>query len=289
MTGANPKKPFDFGVHACINGNWLFCAAKQGGLVMNAVLAAGGILYIFGQADLPGKIIVVVLCLGSAFTWSVMLTKWQQLRRARTTGESFLAQFRRERDPLHLFINNYEIVDCPLYDIYHFGASEVSAQFGNSGTPRKVAGGYKAFGDSGGSTLTAVDTDVNVAERTVVNLDTLRGALGRAIDAEVMKLESQVSVLSTAVTGGPFLGLLGSSWGVMSVFAAIGEYGTVRLGAVAPGISAALLATVVGLLVAVPSLFAYNWLAQRIRHSTMQMESFADEFVNAVEHNYVTN
>jgi len=80
---------------------------------MNAVLAAGGILYIFGQADLPGKVIVVVLCLGSAFTWSVMLTKWQQLRRARGTGESFLAQFRRERDPLHLFINNYESTGLP--------------------------------------------------------------------------------------------------------------------------------------------------------------------------------
>jgi biopolymer transport protein TolQ len=255
---------------------------------MNAVLAAGGILYIFGQADWPGKIIVLLLCLGSAFTWSVMLTKSQQLRQARKTGESFLSQFRRERDPLHLFINNYEIAECPFFNIYRMGAEEVSSQFGNGHQPRKVAGGYKAFG-GGAATLTAVDSEVAIADRTVVNLDTLRGTLGRAIDAEVMKLESQVSVLSTAVTGGPFLGLLGSAWGVMSVFAAMGEYGTVRLGAVAPGISAALLATVVGLLVAVPSLFAYNWLAQKIRHSTMEMESFAEEFVNAVEHNYVTN
>jgi biopolymer transport protein ExbB/TolQ len=251
---------------------------------MNAVLAAGGILSI-----LPGKVIVLLLCLGSAFTWSVMLTKSQQLNRARRTGESFLAQFRRERDPLHLFINNYEVADCPLYNIYRLGAEEVSAQFGNGSSLRKVAGGYKAFGSSGPGALAAVDSGVSVTERTVVNLDTLRGAVGRAIDTEVMKLESQVSVLSTAVTGGPFLGLLGSAWGVMSVFAAMGEYGTVRLGAVAPGISAALLATVVGLLVAVPSLFAYNWLAQRIRHSTMEMESFAEEFVNAIEHNYMTN
>jgi biopolymer transport protein TolQ len=256
---------------------------------MNAVLAAGGILYIFGQADLPGKVIVVILCLGSAFTWTVMLTKWQQLRRARRTGASFLAQFRHEPDPLHLFINNYEMTDCPLYNIYRLGAEEVSAQFGNGHSPRKVSGGYKVFGGGGTTTLAAVDSEVGVAERTIVNLDTLRGALGRAIDTEVMNLESQVSILSTAVTGGPFLGLLGSSWGVMSVFAAIGEYGTVRLGAVAPGISAALLATVVGLLVAVPSLFAYNWLAQRIRHSTMEMESFAEEFASAIEHNYVTN
>jgi len=256
---------------------------------MNAVLAAGGILWIYGQADLPGKVIVVLLMLGSALTWSVMLTKSQQLRRARKTGESFLAQFRREGDPLHLFINNYEIAECPLYNIYRMGAEEVSSQFGNGNQPRKVVGGYKAFGGSGATTLAAVDSDVAVVDRTVVNLETLRGALGRAIDAEVMKLESRVSILSTAVTGGPFLGLLGSAWGVMSVFASMAEFGTVRLGAVAPGISAALLATVVGLLVAVPSLFAYNWLAQRIRHSTMEMESFAEEFVNAVEHNYVTN
>jgi len=254
---------------------------------MNAVLATG-LLYAFQQADVQGKVIVVILLLGSALTWSVMLTKWQQLRRGRASGQQFLGHFRRERDPLHLFINNYESADCPLYNIYRMGAEEVSGQFGNGNNPRKVAGGYKTF-HSGNATLATVESDVDVASRTVVNLDTLRGALGRAIDAEVMKLESHVSILSTAVTGGPFLGLLGSAWGVMSVFAQMGIYGTVRLGAVAPGISAALLATVVGLLVAVPSLFAYNWLSARIRHATMEMESFADEFVNAIEHNYVTN
>ena len=259
---------------------------------MNVVLAVGGLLYSFQQADTQGKVIVLILCFGSALTWSVMLTKWQQLRRARNSGKAFLAQFRRERDPLHLFINNFEMVDCPLYNIYRMGAEEVSTQFGNANGPRKLNGGYKAFGGGGAGdpdTSVGVDTDVAVAERTMVNLNTLRGTLGRAIDAEIMKLESHVGILSTAVQGGPFLGLLGSAWGVMSVFSQMGIYGTVRLGAVAPGISAALLATVVGLLVAVPSLFAYNWLAARIRHQTIELENFADEFVSAVEHNYVTN
>ena len=259
---------------------------------MNVVLGVGGLLYSFQQADLQGKVIVLILCFGSAFTWSVMLTKWQQLRKARSSGIAFLAQFRRDRDPLHLFINNFEMTDSPLYNIYRMGAEEVSSRFGNGNGPRAVNGGYKTFGGSGGggtAVLTAVDADVGISDRSVVNLDTLRGALGRAIDGEVMKLESQVAVLSTAVQGGPFLGLLGSAWGVMSVFSQMGIYGTVRLGAVAPGISAALLATVVGLLVAVPSLFAYNWLAGRIRHQTMEMENFADEFVSAIEHNYVTN
>src|ERR1043166_9894912 len=105
---------------------------------MNAVLAAGGLLYAFGQADTQGKVIVVILCLGSAFTWTVMLTKWQQLRRARISGKQFLGQFRRDRDPLHLFINNFEMTDCPLYNIYRMGAEEVSSQFGNGSGARRV-------------------------------------------------------------------------------------------------------------------------------------------------------
>ena len=256
---------------------------------MNVVLATG-LLSAFGQAEIQGKVIVILLMAGSALTWSVMLTKWQQLRRARRSGKQFLAQFRRERDPLHLFINNFEMADSPFYNIYRLGAEEISTQFGNSRKPRPVGGGIKAFGGAGSSgTLAVVETDVAAGDRTVVNMDTLRGALGRAIDQEVMKLESQISILSTAVTGGPFLGLLGSAWGVMTVFGAMGESGSVRLSTVAPGISAALLATVVGLLVAVPSLFAYNWLAHRVRHQTMELENFADEFLAAIDHNYVTN
>ncbi len=252
---------------------------------MNVVMAAS-LLSTFGQADTQGNVIVCILCLGSALTWTIMLTKWQELRRCQKTAGAFLAQFRRDRDPLHLFINNFQMPDSPLYNIYRMGAEEVSTRFGSGGA-KKVAGGFKSFGN--GPALLEVETDVAVAERGCVNLDTLRGALGRAIDAEILKLENNVSWLSTAVQGGPFLGLLGSAWGVMGVFASIGEQGTVRLGAVAPGISAALLATVVGLIVAVPSLFAYNWIAARIRHQTMEMENFADEFVSAVEHNYVTN
>ena len=257
---------------------------------MNVVLAANtGLLYAFEQADMQGKVIVLILCFGSALTWTVMLTKFQQLRRARRTGNEFLTRFRQQRDPLHLFINNIEMANCPLYNIYRMGAEEVSSQFGNDGKQTRGSGNYKSFGNAGGPMLALAETDVSAAERTVVNLSPLRGSLGRAIDKEVMRLESQVSILSTAVQGGPFLGLLGSAWGVMSVFGSMGIEGSVRLGKVAPGISAALLATVVGLLVAVPSLFAYNYLAARIRHQSMEMENFADEFITAVEHNFVTN
>lgn len=252
---------------------------------MNAVVAAG-LLYVFQQADWVGKVIVIMLLVGSALTWSVMLTKWQQLRQARRSSEEFLNRFRRERDPLHLFINNHEFPNCPFYNIYRLGAEEISGQFGSA---RRVEGGYKALGSGGAATLTVVEPEVDTATRPVINLDTLRSVLGRAIDEEVLALEQHVSILSTAVTAGPFLGLLGSAWGVMHVFASMAEQGSVRLGAVAPGISAALLATVVGLVVAVPSLFAYNWLAAQIKQETVRMEGFAEELVAAVERNYVTN
>ena len=253
---------------------------------MNAVLATG-LLYAFQQSDVQGQVIVGILCLGSALTWTVVLTKWQQLRRVRNSGQAFLAQFRHDPDPLHLFINNFEMADCPLYNIYRMGAEEVSSRFGNGG--RRVAGRLHPLGGHDGGLALAVETAVAEVEPSQVNLDMLRNVLGRAIDAEVIKLESQLPILSTAVQGGPFLGLLGSAWGVMSVFGSMGQQGTVRLGAVAPGICAALLATVVGLFVAIPSLFAFNWLASRVRHQTIELENFADEFIASVEHNYRAN
>jgi biopolymer transport protein ExbB/TolQ len=258
------------------------------GWKMNVVLASNvGLLYAFRQADLQGQVIVGILCFGSALTWTVALTKWQQLQHARKSGEAFIAQFRHDPDPLHLFINSFEMTDCPLYNIYRMGAEEVSSRFGNGG--RRATGRLQPLGGSDGGLALAVETAVADNEQPHVNLDTLRNVLGRAIDAEVIKFESQLPILSTAVQGGPFLGLLGSAWGVMSVFASMGQQGTVRLGAVAPGICAALLATVVGLFVAIPSLFAFNWLASRVRHQTMELENFADEFIASVEHNYGAN
>ena len=95
---------------------------------MNAVLAAGGILYIFGQADLPGKVIVVVLCLGSAFTWSVMLTKLRVIQFARKQNARFLHVFRQDRQPLRLFEKNARFPGSPIFNVYRAGAQEIAFQ-----------------------------------------------------------------------------------------------------------------------------------------------------------------
>jgi biopolymer transport protein ExbB len=100
------------------------------------------------------------------------------------------------------------------------------------------------------------------------------------------KLQSQMVLLTIAIAGGPFLGLLGTVVGVMITFAAIAASGDVNVNSIAPGIAAALAATVAGLAVAIPSLFGYNWLNTRIKSITADMRVFVDEFVTRVAEHY---
>jgi biopolymer transport protein ExbB/TolQ len=94
-------------------------------------------------------------------------------------------------------------------------------------------------------------------------------------------------ILSTAVSGAPFLGLLGTVWGVMDAFGGIARAGTPNLAAMAPGVSGALITTVIGLLVAIPAMFGYNFLVVSLRTVTVQAENFAAELASEIEHRYV--
>ena len=110
-----------------------------------------------------------------------------------------------------------------------------------------------------------------------------------AAAAQAMSLEKGMIVLSTAVAGGPFIGLLGTVWGVMSTFAGIAEKQSASLTAMAPGVAAALVATVTGLLVAIPAMFGYNFMVTTIRHITQELDGFATRYANQIEHAYVDN
>jgi biopolymer transport protein ExbB/TolQ len=96
-------------------------------------------------------------------------------------------------------------------------------------------------------------------------------------------------VLSTAVAGGPFIGLLGTVWGVMSTFAGIAESRAATLTAMAPGVAAALVATVTGLLVAIPAMFAYNFMVTTIRAITQELDGYATRYATQIVHGYVDN
>jgi biopolymer transport protein ExbB len=100
---------------------------------------------------------------------------------------------------------------------------------------------------------------------------------------ETRKLNSSLVQMTIAIAGAPFLGLLGTVWGIMNTFAAMAEAGEANLAAIAPGIASALACTISGLIVALPALFAYNFLTSKIKVITAEMGMFIDEFTNKVE------
>jgi biopolymer transport protein ExbB len=121
---------------------------------------------------------------------------------------------------------------------------------------------------------------------TAEGLAAIRATLDATFVREIQKLRSQMIVLTIAISGGPFLGLLGTVMGVMTTFAAIALSGEVNVNSIAPGVAGALVATVAGLVVAIPALFVYNILITRVNNLTSDMQVFIDEFVTKVSEHY---
>ncbi|WP_207779284.1 DUF2341 domain-containing protein [Zavarzinia aquatilis] len=147
-----------------------------------------------------------------------------------------------------------------LYRVFHAGLHEIQRRF--AGTPE----GQRWL--------------------RVESITAIRASLDAVVVRETQKLNRQIVILTIAISGGPFLGLLGTVVGVMITFAAIAASGDVNVNAIAPGIAAALLATVAGLGVAIPALFAYNYLNSRIKDATADIHVFVDEFISRVAEFY---
>jgi biopolymer transport protein ExbB len=143
---------------------------------------------------------------------------------------------------------------------------------------------------SGAHELRQRFTEYAKAGREMVLTDASINAIRASIDAtlvrEMQRLNSKMVLLTIAIAGGPFLGLLGTVVGVMITFAAIAAAGDVNVNAIAPGIAAALVATVAGLAVAIPALFAYNYLNSRIADLSADMQVFVDEFITRIAENH---
>jgi len=140
-----------------------------------------------------------------------------------------------------------------------------------------------------------VDGRVVVRDRALTTVDeatiyeAVKVVMEETAAAEAMSLEKGMIVLSTAVAGGPFIGLLGTVWGVMETFAGIANAGSASLTAMAPGVAGALICTVIGLLVAIPAMFGYNFMVTTIRNVTQELDGFATRYANQIEHTYVDN
>ena len=137
--------------------------------------------------------------------------------------------------------------------------------------------GYREVNDRlrGGRTL----PDGTIAPQS---LAAIRSAMDAQMVREIERLNNLMVLLTIAIAGGPFIGLLGTVVGVMITFAAIAAAGDVNVNAIAPGIAAALLATVAGLAVAIPSLFGYNYFQVRIKGVISEMTVFVDEIVTRI-------
>ena len=118
------------------------------------------------------------------------------------------------------------------------------------------------------------------------SFDALDRALLRAASMEMAKLEKRVSFLATTASITPFIGLFGTVWGIIIAFQGIGETGSTDLAVVAPGIAEALVATAAGLFAAIPAVYFYNYLTQRIASMSSALDDFSLEFLNIAEKNF---
>jgi biopolymer transport protein TolQ len=221
------------------------------------------LLFVWNNATLEAKAIIVVLVIFSIFAWSVMAAKGLQMRRAKRMNLFFDSEFRSQKHVFGIFDRRINVDGCPNFAVYQAGCQELEARL--KSTSRE--------GRKGNVSLKAMEHIKRTLERTVAQ--------------ESLRLESGLILLAIAVSGAPFLGLLGTVWGVMSTFSGIAMKGQADLAAMAPGVSAALITTVAGLLVAIPSMFGYNWLVHTLRVLTVELDNFAQELVSRIEIEYL--
>ena len=193
-----------------------------------------------------------------------MIYKASQMRRATRLNKLFRAEFRSQKGVLDVFDRRVQADGCPMFSVYQAGSAELDARLKNRGEERQPHVSLKG-------------------------MEHVKRSLENTVAQESLKLESGLIWLSVAASGAPFMGLLGTVWGVMSAFAGIAQSGSATLAAMAPGVAAALTTTVAGLLVAIPSMFGYNLLVHKLRAFTVGLDNFAQELVSKMESEYLSD
>ena len=233
------------------------------------------------NVTVDGWVVIILCAFMSIASWIIMITKGMVLRKVRTQNNQFITDFRKQQDITALDreetveeeeFSNSSLLQAmgkddhyqasTLYHLYHTGIAEVN---------KRLAG--------------AVGAD-RTRQLSRQSMDAIRASIDSTGVRETQKLNSQMVLLTIAIAGGPFLGLLGTVVGVMITFAAIAASGDVNVNSIAPGIAAALAATVAGLVVAIPALFGYNYLASQIKEIVADDRVFVDEFTTRIAENY---
>jgi biopolymer transport protein ExbB/TolQ len=251
---------------------------------LQPLLAANAAVFAIKNATTEGQITCCVLLLLSMFSWTIIITKFRQLWIARRAAKKFFTAYTSTRDPLDIKKRAEEFPGAPAWELYDRGAEELLYQLKNNPVEVKTVVIHSTGEGNTDHMSRAITTKISTG-----SFEAVKVVLEEAASAQAMSLEKGMIVLSTAVAGGPFIGLLGTVWGVMSTFAGIAEKNQASLTAMAPGVAAALVATVTGLLVAIPAMFGYNFMVTTIRHVTQELDGFATRYANHIEHTYVDN
>lgn len=210
------------------------------------------LMWFIEQMDTPGKIIVAILVLCSFIGWGAMITKWLDVSAQRKRNLGY--EMRLRNVPTILSLEAVRSPNLCPYEYLTFEATQAYKKHrGRIRTPEEIA----------------------------LCMGHVENAIQRGIARNVQKYEEKMILLSSLVSGGPFLGLLGTVWGVMLTFGSLTN--TASIATLAPGVSGALVATTFGLLVAIPATFGYNFLLTHTKVMTTELENFASSLADRIE------
>ena len=198
--------------------------------------------------------VLAILLVLSVLSWTIIFSKWTRFRDARSANTQFLRAFRKAQSMDAIAVASEQFRVSPLVTVFDFGYGEIDRQ-------------VKARG-------------------TLTNKLALERTLQLGISEEVARLERSMNWLATTATVSPFIGLLGTVWGIITAFGGLAQAGSASLRAVAPGISEALVATAMGLAAAIPAAVFYNYFGTAIREFGTRMEDFSLEFLNMTERSF---
>lgn len=226
-------------------------------------LASSGVYYAFENSDLCGKSIVVLLLFSSIVAWSIMLEKWLSVKRLGDSSASFIHSFGQKRTFLMSIADSKNNIG-PAASIYRAALVKIM-EFHGANEARLAS--MVQMGRKPEKPLTEPQLAV------------IRATVDKEMSDQIKILESRMGFLSTCVSAPPFFGLFGTVWGVMLAFCSLAERGRAEINALAPGVAGALLTTVAGLIVAIPSLIGYNLLTASISSQITDLEDFAEQMM----------